>query len=351
MPGKKSIFRCRISMIRRIVQVLSLILLVYGGYLFKESIEGPSLASGQGQFFPSLKAPQGAISTTQFQQGSILWPSGATPVLENYPPGLICRFNPKGGMFKACFLHFISENLTWRTAVKFMLPHITLFMLLCFLLGRAWCGWTCPIGTVGDFLTWLRRKMNIPMRRFSVPFRHGLVFSSYGLLALTTAISAFIGIPKYARFQCNLFLPYCQVCPARIICPLFGLIRPSWKDFTSLTTTIFTLLAWVVLGLFVAAFYWGRRVWCHLCPVGLINSWFNRGSAMELVKDPLKCNKCGSCADACPMGLTAMYEEERNVIYNQGGCIMCLRCVEICPRKGCLSARFLGRKITESRFE
>jgi len=343
-----------ISLSRRIVQVAFLVLLVYGGYLFKadrlENAAGTTPADTQGALFPTLKAPSGAISTTKFAPGSILWPSGATPVMENYPPGLICRFNPAGGMFKACILHFISENLTWRTDWKFLLPHLSLFILLCFLFGRLWCGWVCPLGTVGDFFTWVRRKMNIPVRRFPKTFRRSLVYSSYGLLAVTAGISTFIGIPNFARFQCNLFLPYCQVCPSRLICPLFGLIKPSWKDFSTVTSSIFTGLAWVMLGLFVASFYWGRRVWCHLCPVGLINSWFNKGAGVELRKDAVKCNKCGSCADACPMGLTKMYEAEEKVIYNQNECILCLRCIEICPRKGCLSATFFGRKITESRL-
>jgi len=345
--------RNRISIIRRVVQVISLLLLVYGGYIFKEGVDAlqnPDPSGTQGSFFPTLKAPQGAISTTQFQQGSILWPSGATPVMENYPPGLICRFNPKGGMFKACIVHFISENLTWRTDLKFLLPHFSLFIFLCFIVGRFWCGWVCPIGTVGDFLSWLRRKLDIPVKRFPATFRRTLVLSSYGILGLASAISAFIGIPKYASFQCNFFLPYCQICPARLICPIFGLIKPSWKDFSSTVTAVFTLLAWITLALFVAAFWWGRRVWCHLCPVGLINSWFNKGGGLELRKEALKCNKCGSCADACPMGLTAMYEADENVIYNQPECIMCMRCVEICPRKDCLSVSCFGKKITGSRF-
>jgi len=336
----------RISITRRIVQVISIILLVYGGYLFKTK-QG---TDAQTKFFPALSAPQGATSTASFKKGSILWPSGDTPVLENYPPGLVCRFNPNGGMFKACIVHFFSENLTWRTHIKYLLPHITLFVLLCFLLGRMWCGWVCPIGSVGDFLTALRRRMNLSLKRFPNGFHRGLRISSYGLLGISCAISAFIGIPSFARYQCYFFLPYCQVCPARLICPMFGFIKPNWKDFSVLVSSVFTILAWVVLGLFVAAFFFGRRVWCHLCPVGLINSWFNWGCGVELRKNSIKCIKCGSCADACPMGLTRMYKTDRNEIYTESGCIMCMRCVEVCPRKGCLSVHFFKKKITQSHF-
>jgi len=337
----------KISISRRIVQLLSLILLVYGGYIFKEWKES---AETQQSIFPSLKAPAGSISTTKFEKGSILWPSGATPVIENYPPTLVCRFNPKGGMFKACILHFFSENLTWRTQVKYLLPYITLFVFLCFLFGRAWCGWVCPIGTTGDFLTFLRRKMNIPVKRFPANFRKNLSFTGYALTVITLAISTLIGMPNLTRYQCYWFLPYCQICPARLICPMFGLIKPNWKDFSTGITTTFTILAWIVLGFFIAAFYWGRRIWCHMCPVGLINSWFNRGCGIELHKKAVKCIKCGYCADVCPMGLTKMYEIDKDSVYNQTGCIMCMRCIEICPRKGCLTVKFFGRKINVENF-
>jgi ferredoxin len=342
-------FVFRIGIFRRFVQMASLVLLVYGAYIFKRSAAGDEPKALK-NLLPELRAPANVISTTKFQRGNILWPSGATPVIEIFPPGLVCRFNPEGGLFKACVVHFISENLTWQTPVRYLLPHITLFILLCFLFGRMWCGWVCPIGTVGDCLTWLRRKMNVHPGRFPAGFRRGLHFSSYGMLGVSYAISALIGFPNLARFQCYWFLPYCQICPARLICPVFGLIRPSWKDFSTAITSTFTILAWLVLLLFIAAFYWGRRVWCHLCPVGLMNSWFNKGCAVELHKRAERCNKCASCADACPMGLSKMYSAEKDLIYNQRGCIMCLRCVEVCPQNDCLSFRYLGAKIISSRF-
>lgn len=337
----------RITFLRRIIQIISLILLVYGGYIFKTRLH---TETGK-PLFPALKPPEGYISTTKFEKGSILWPSGTNPVLENYPPSLVCRFNPKGGLFKACIFHFISENLTWQTHIKYLLPHITLFILLCFLFGRMWCGWVCPIGSIGDFITFIRKKMNIPARRFPDGFKSGLRFSSYGIMVVGFFISGLIGFPNFARFQCYWFLPYCQICPARLICPMFGLIKPNWKDFETTITSMFTILAWIVMGLFLAAFYFGRRIWCHLCPVGLINSFFNKGAGIELKKKAVRCNKCGLCADACPMGLKEMYEKDTDGIYNQNGCIMCLRCVEICPKEGCLSASFFGKKITQSKLK
>jgi ferredoxin len=81
-----------------------------------------------------------------------------------------------------------------------------------------------------------------------------------------------------------------------------------------------------------------------------MNAWFNRGSAIELKKQAVRCNKCASCADACPMGLSKMYSANKNMIYNQSGCIMCFKCIESCPKDDCLSCDFLGIKFLRSKF-
>ena len=83
---------------------------------------------------------------------------------------------------------------------------------------------------------------------------------------------------------------------------------------------------------------------------GLINSWFNTGCAVELHKTAVKCNRCASCAEACPMGLTRMYAADRDLIYNQKGCIMCFRCVDVCPRPDCLTVQVFGEKVLASRY-
>jgi ferredoxin len=81
-----------------------------------------------------------------------------------------------------------------------------------------------------------------------------------------------------------------------------------------------------------------------------MNSWFNKGCGVELHKTAAKCNRCAACAEACPMGLTKMYAARQDLLYNEKSCILCFRCVEVCPRPGCLSAGFFGRKIVESDF-
>jgi len=324
------------------VQIAAFGLLIYGGFLVKAAL-GRSV-------LPGVSAPAGAYSSNTLPQQSIAWAPGDEPAFNFYPPGAACRFNPGGGLFKACIVHMFSENLTWRTPLKYLSLYLFLFVLLAFLFGRAWCGWICPLGTLGDALTGLRRLLHIDHADFSGGFRKALRICSYGILAPTLAVSAFIGMPAFTPYQCYLFLPYCQVCPARLLCPLFGGRTSTLADFTNGISSFLSIASWVVLGLFVAAFFLGRRIWCHLCPIGLVNSWFNRGSPLELRKDQVRCNRCAACADACPMGLDHVVRKKGKAVLNEPGCVLCLRCVDACPRDSCLSVTFWGKQLIQSKY-
>jgi ferredoxin len=339
--------RPSITFYRRLSQGVFFLLLVYGGMLFKKAELG-------GSFLPPLSAPVGSPSTSTFQRGQILWAADDPPVFDTYPPAAVCRFNPRGGLFKACIVHLVSETLTWRTPFRYLLPHLLVFTLLAFLVGRWWCGWACPLGTVGDVLTWLRRRLGMSYVVTGASLRRALRSTSYGLLLSSLGISWLIGTPAFAQSQypCSLYLPYCQVCPARLLCPLFGGSVPGWRDFSTKIAGLFTVTSWAVLGLFLAAFFVGRRLWCHVCPIGLVNSWFNRGSGLTVRKtEASACNHCSSCADACPMGLTHVRTEKEKKVLNDPKCILCLRCVEQCPRDGCLDVRFFGAPLTRSTFK
>lgn len=330
---------------RRLTQLAFLVLLVYGGVIFRAKLIGESV-------LPPVKPPEGAPSTTRFQPGQILWAADDKPVVDSYPPGAACRFNPKGGLVKACIVHFISENLTWRTAFKYFLPHVLFFLLLAFLVGRWWCGWACPLGTIGDVLTWLRMKLGLAYFNASARLRRRLRWGAYGQLGGTFAVSWIIGLKALAPSQCKFFLPYCQICPARLICPLFGGTAPMWRDFTNGVAAVFTVTAWVVLGIFMMAFVLGRRIWCHICPIGLMTSWFNRGGGLTLKKREARhCNRCGSCADACPMSLTHVRDAKEPKTLNTPECIFCLRCVESCPRDNCLELSWFGKRLARSSLK
>jgi ferredoxin-type protein NapH len=157
--------------------------------------------------------------------------------------------------------------------------------------------------------------------------------------------------------------PFCQVCPMKPLCILgdtsVGLMKPSWIVMS--TTGQFYQLGYYITSLNIAIFaivtaaaFFFRRSWCRICPLGALIALFNRFppfkwiSGVRLEKTKEKCNSCGACKRVCPTEVKKVYEaKEGDVLTSQ--CILCLRCVEMCPQDSALKFKFATKTVCKSR--
>lgn len=318
---------------RRTAQTAAFVVLVYGAYL----------ARGL--------APTAGVKATFSRADAVYWAPKQPSVVDVYVPSAVCKFNPQGGLAAACPVYFVNDKLTWLIPLQYLLGYVLVFFLLGLLLSRLWCGWVCPLGSISDALNWARRRLGLRHLDFTERFRRTLSVAKYSLLGLSVLISGIIAVPALQKYQCYFFLPFCQLCPGRILFPLFDGTIPKVTDFSALTPAVFTVLAWSFFGLFLAGSLLGRRVWCRLCPIGACHEFFNRGGLVALKKEPLKCNRCGICAVACPVEYRGVYEEKIMADISHRDCILCLRCVEMCPKSDCLQLTFLGKRLAGSSFK
>jgi ferredoxin-type protein NapH len=320
------------------VQVFSFALILYAVFIYPYHVRSPL-----------MEIEPGTPRTTIYPRDRILWVSGKECIIELYLPVLACRFVAQGGTFKSCSLHLLSENITWRTSLKLLVPHLTFLAVLSFLFARGWCGWVCPLGAIEDVMSWLRRTLKIGPWRLSADWTKLFARLRQVLLWLSLGIAALTVLPAVGRtgVKDSLFLFYCQLCPARLVYPPLGGVNPCWYDFTNGITMFLTFVGWLTLGVFVLSFM-VPRLWCRLCAVGALLSYFNRGGMMTLEKDLRKCNSCGTCRRVCPLQIERVYRERENPIVTDAQCTLCGRCVETCPQSDCLSLRFAGRPVVTS---
>lgn len=328
----------KITLTRRIVQTAFFAVLMYGAFVVPKHFGSP---------FPEIDS--GVPRTTLYPRDRILWVSGQESIIDLYLPVLACRFIARGGTFKSCALHVLSENLTWKTSWKLLIPHLTFLAILSFLFARAWCGWVCPLGAIEDAMSWLRRKLNVAPWHLSAGWQAFLGNLRHILLWLSLVIAVVIALPIFGGTGVNdaLFLFYCQLCPSRLVYPPLGGVNPCWYDFSNGVTMFMSFVGWGMLGVFFLSFM-VPRLWCRLCAVGALLSYFNRGGLMSLEKRHRACTSCGSCRRVCPIQIERVYLDREHRIVTDSQCTLCLRCVEACPEKGCLTAKFAGLRLTES---
>jgi ferredoxin-type protein NapH len=248
-------------------------------------------------------------------------------------------------------------------------------ILLSVLLGKFFCGWICPFGLYMDLLSRLRKALKIEHRNFSDRFNEKFHQLGYVILALIIILSVIFGSQAIAGTQLvpgtekggfvyNYFsAPFCQVCPMKPLCVLsqtsLGLMRPEW--LVEGTTGAFfelgfylTSLNLFILGVVTVAAFFYRRVWCRLCPLGAMIALFNRFppfkrvSGIRLEKIEEKCTKCGVCKRVCPTQVTEVYEEKGGDV-TTSNCILCMRCVEMCPYEDTLQVKVAGKPVFKSR--
>lgn len=209
-------------------------------------------------------------------------------------PGLHCYACPLS--ITVCPLGLLQNLVIAGVAPLYLLGVLSVYGLL---LGRGWCGWFCPFGTVNDLLAW--RKVRF--LKVMAPLKF--------LVLLGTVVTAWLLADTW----------FCKLCPsASLFASLpylgLGLAKPSFPFFLHMGT-----LAGTMVGMVIVARFWCR----YLCPMGAVLSLFNRASFFGLRLNSEKCGHCGLCQAACPMGIDPQRAG------NSANCIKCGECVSACP--------------------
>jgi ferredoxin-type protein NapH len=292
----------------------------------------------------------------------------------------------KGLATKVTYLRFVIQAASLAAFFYiFTYPIWLLVMLIVVLVmpivfGRIFCGWICPFAFYMDLITVVRKALKI--RHRDLPerlnkFLHNLRY----VLLLIFLILPFILILMDPLPSLEVGVVLAEVLggpfkPLNILLgPIIPLIVP-WagplvinfgtlgdlnfsypyvQDIISYTTGIYaTIFPLIFVVLTVVGSFAIRRAWCRFCPTGASLAVVNRfkgfkwAPALHLDKDEKKCTKCGICKRVCPVQVTEVYEQKGGKI-NTSMCMLCLRCVEMCPYEGCLKVKMGGKTAFQSR--
>ena len=211
-------------------------------------------------------------------------------------------------------------------------------------LGRFFCGYLCPLGTLIDGVDACVRKPAAETVDLPRKWRR----AKYVLLAFVTAAAlaglslAFLvaPIPLVTRFFSLLILPLLQQLAdlaLQLAAPLADRFDLTGLLYLQLPLPRFDLqwLTLLLMLLVLGGGRWWARFWCRcLCPAGALMAlcaW--RPVIRRRVTDD--CIDCGLCTRSCPTG--AIDEDPRATAHQE--CITCQACRRVCPTRAVVFSR------------
>jgi len=330
----------RITNIRRTVQIIAFVLFVWGGlFISAQHIDS--------KIMPFVTPP----NLTAIKMDHLQPTTDYDEVFDTYFPTRTCRYiGTDTRLYRACSMHFFTEVPIYGVPLRDFLPHLFFFLVLGFLFSRFLCGWFCPLGAFQDLLNWIRKKLKLNYLKlpriflnFFEKFRY--IWLTFLFLMAVAIVIPFLGLIPLQR---DLNILTCNSCPGRTIFPLLTGDMPGWWAFHDPLNATISILGIIFIIIFFMSFF-GKRLWCKICPSGALLSLFNKGGAIVKEKDIKKCTKCGVCERVCPMDQKKVFEEKNKKIVNAYNCIDCFRCVDKCPEDNCLKVKFFKWTIFKSR--
>jgi polyferredoxin len=220
------------------------------------------------------------------------------------PYATVCFGLSKVGLFS------FGKGLFWLTvAVGWGILVSTMF------LGRKFCGYVCPLGTIQEAIFSLRKLKYRKKHRLSYFYEKRLSLVKYYILVITT-ILALLGF-GFAFIR---------------LCPIFALSSLPRLFIPGLTVMVLIIGA----GFFIERF--GCR---YLCPfAALMNVFQGIGKLFGIKRVKInrnleRCIDCGLCEVYCPMNLNITAEEYVQAL----DCIHCNICICRCPKPGTLCTK------------
>ncbi|MDI6749727.1 MAG: 4Fe-4S binding protein [Rhodocyclaceae bacterium] len=285
--------------------------------------------------------------------GSVLVGTYMADKLSNALPALSCAYDQMNGGY--CVLvptqHIIhhrigealvrAQQLTFGMVLPLLMTFVSFYAFF-FVIGKAFCGWVCPLGTLQEWIGKLGRRLGFGLRRLApndlAPVKRVRPVKWLILLGLVFLLPLLTGLGVTPHSLGN---PYCDICPSRVATTLLTgntqELAVRGNDAVSFTLGA---IANLLIGFTIVGALALRQPFCRICPLLAFNALFQRLSPMRLVKPSReKCGSCHICTDACPMDIPEISQQQGRKAYNED-CTLCGRCAEYCPQDGVIRLKW-----------
>lgn len=254
-------------------------------------------------------------------------------------------------------LVFIATALSSRSLGH--IPYLAIAVLITtVLLGRVFCGWVCPLGTLNNLSGSLKKGRTETPAKNRYRFKYYIlifilaasVFSlqlvgmldPLSLLIRSLSISVYPIVSRAASAVFDTFFDLNLPVVTGMTEAIYAFLKKAVLPFQQplyLQSAGIGLLFFIVLGLNL----FERRFWCkYLCPLGALLGLLSR---YALVRRSVSegCHSCGACDAVCQGNAASSGKED----WKKSECLLCMNCDDVCP-KNAVRFGFTGRSSTAS---
>jgi len=196
------------------------------------------------------------------------------------------------------YVHKIHES-------AFILMYIVFALAL--LVGPAFCGWVCPLGSFQEWLGKLGGKISPKKFNKFIP----------------AGTDRYL---RYLRYGVLIWVVYVTATSARLF---FADYDPYYALFNFWTGEV-AISSLIILGVVILASLFVDRPFCkYACPYGAVLGVFNLFRVFKIKRNISTCIDCGACDRTCPMNI----DVSKSGVVRDHQCISCLKCTseDACP--------------------
>ncbi|MBN2147385.1 MAG: 4Fe-4S binding protein [Anaerolineales bacterium] len=215
-------------------------------------------------------------------------------------------------------------------------------ILVTILIGRVWCGWICPLGTLLEWLPMRGRRRRAPEPPQSLrKVKYFLLIATLaGAVLGNLSLLVFDPIAIFTRTFTTVILPgiFYSINAAEAALYRIDLLEPALDWFESWARgpvipsnqPIFqqNILLALLFGIILSLNLFAHRFWCrYLCPLGALLGLLSR-IALFRPRIGSACTQCSRCAQVCRPAAIETRREGFRIMPSE--CTVCLDCLANC---------------------